>query len=175
MRTRLNAGLFFLFSQFVFAQAIDIDIPYQRFVLKNGLTLIVHEDHKAPIVAVNVWYHVGSKNEHPGKTGFAHLYEHLMFGGSEHFHGRYIDAMERIGATDLNGTTNEDRTNYFETVPASALDYVLWMESDRMGYMLNAIDQKTLDLQRGVVQNEKRQGENQPYGLAEELISEDTY
>jgi len=155
--------------------AQDIEIPFQKFVLGNGLTLIVHEDHKAPIVAVNIWYHVGSKNERPGKTGFAHLFEHLMFGGSEHFKGRYIDAMERIGATDLNGTTSEDRTNYFETVPTSALDYVLWMESDRMGYMVNAIDQKTLDLQRGVVQNEKRQGENQPYGLAEELIQEDTY
>ncbi len=162
-----------LFSMCLHAQ--DIDIPFQKFVLPNGLTLIVHEDHKAPIVAVNIWYHVGSKNERPGKTGFAHLFEHLMFGGSEHFHGRYIDALERIGATDLNGTTSEDRTNYFETVPASALDYVLWMESDRMGYMVNAIDQKTLDLQRGVVQNEKRQGENQPYGLAEELIQEDTY
>ena len=129
------------------------DIPFQKFVLPNGLTLIVHEDHKAPIVAVNIWYHVGSKNEHAGKTGFAHLFEHLMFGGSEHFKGRYLDAMERIGATDLNGTTSEDRTNYFESVPVSALDYTLWMESDRMGYMVNAIDQKTLDLQRGVVQN----------------------
>ncbi len=151
------------------------DIPFQKFVLPNGLTLIVHEDHKAPIVAVNIWYHVGSKNEHAGKTGFAHLFEHLMFGGSEHFKGRYLDAMERIGATDLNGTTSEDRTNYFESVPVSALDYTLWMESDRMGYMVNAIDQKTLDLQRGVVQNEKRQGENQPYNLAEELMQEDTY
>src|SRR5437667_12325272 len=97
-----------------FAQAQnEIDIPYQKFVLSNCLTLIVHEDHKAPIVAVNVWYHVGSKNEKPGKTGFAHLFEHLMFGGSEHAPGRYIDAMEKIGATDLNGTTNTDRTNYF--------------------------------------------------------------
>jgi zinc protease len=157
------------------AYAQDVDIPFQKFVLGNGLTLIVHEDHKAPIVAVNVWYHVGSKNEHPGKTGFAHLFEHLMFGGSEHFHGRYIEALERIGATDLNGTTSEDRTNYFETVPVSALDYTLWMESDRMGYMVNAIDQQTLDLQRGVVQNEKRQDENEPYALAEELMQQDTY
>ena len=157
------------------AYAQDVDIPFQKFVLGNGLTLIVHEDHKAPIVAVNVWYHVGSKNEHPGKTGFAHLFEHLMFGGSEHFHGRYIEAMERLGATDLNGTTNEDRTNYFETVPVSALDFTLWMESDRMGYMVNAIDQKTLDVQRGVVQNEKRQDENEPYALAEELMQQDTY
>ena len=153
----------------------QVDIPFQKFVLSNGLTLIVHEDHKAPIVAVNVWYHVGSKNERPGKTGFAHLFEHLMFGGSEHFHGRYIDAMERIGATNLNGTTSEDRTNYFETVPVSALDYTLWMESDRMGYMVGAIDQQTLDLQRGVVQNEKRQDENEPYGMADETEQQDTY
>ena len=158
-----------------FAQGTDVDIPYQKFVLDNGLTVIVHEDHKAPIVAVNLWYHVGSKNERPGKTGFAHLFEHLMFGGSEHAPGRYIDAMERIGATDLNGTTNSDRTNYFENVPTSALDLTLWMESDRMGHLLGALDQKTLDLQRGVVQNEKRQGENQPYGVARQLITQNTY
>jgi len=157
------------------ACAQDVDIPFQKFMLPNGLTVVVHEDHKAPIVAVNIWYHVGSKNERAGRNGFAHLFEHLMFGGSEHFHGRYIDAMERIGATDLNGTTTEDRTNYFETVPVSALDYTLWMESDRMGYMVNAIDQKTLELQRGVVQNEKRQGENEPYGLVEEHVQHDTY
>ena len=158
-----------------FAQGTDVDIPFQKFVLDNGLTVIVHEDHKAPIVAVNLWYHVGSKNERPGKTGFAHLFEHLMFGGSEHAPGRYIDAMERIGATDLNGTTNSDRTNYFENVPTSALDLTLWMESDRMGHLLGALDQKTLDLQRGVVQNEKRQGENQPYGVARQLITQNTY
>jgi zinc protease len=159
----------------VFAQTKEIDIPYQKFALDNGLTVIVHEDHKAPIVAINVWYHVGSKNEKPGKTGFAHLFEHLMFGGSEHAKGRYIDAMERIGATDLNGTTNPDRTNYFEDVPTSAVDYTLWMESDRMGHLLGALDQKTLDLQRGVVQNEKRQGENQPYGVTRQLITQNTY
>ena len=153
----------------------EIDIPYERFVLDNGLTVIVHEDHKAPIVAVNIWYHVGSKNEKPGKTGFAHLFEHLMFGGSEHSSGRYIDAMERIGATDLNGTTNPDRTNYFQNVPTSALDLTLWMESDRMGHLLGALDQKTLDLQRGVVQNEKRQGENQPYGVTRQLLTQNTY
>jgi len=118
---------------------------------------------------------VGSKNEKSGKTGFAHLFEHLMFGGSEHAPGRYIDAMERIGATDLNGTTNNDRTNYFENVPTSALDLTLWMESDRMGYLLGALDQKTLDLQRGVVQNEKRQGENQPYAVSDQLITQNTY
>ena len=153
----------------------EIDIPYERFVLDNGLTVIVHEDHKAPIVAVNIWYHVGSKNEKPGKTGFAHLFEHLMFGGSEHSSGRYIDAMERIGATDLNGTTNPDRTNYFQNVPTSAVDLTLWMESDRMGHLLGALDQKTLDLQRGVVQNEKRQGENQPYGVTRQLLTQNTY
>ena len=157
------------------AQSKEIDIPFQKFVLDNGLTVIVHEDHKAPIVAVNVWYHVGSKNEKLGKTGFAHLFEHLMFGGSEHAKGRYIDAMEKIGATDLNGTTNNDRTNYFENVPTSALDYTLWMESDRMGFLLGALDLKTLDLQRGVVQNEKRQGENQPYAVSRQLITQNTY
>jgi len=154
---------------------LNIDIPYTKFVLDNGLTLIVHEDHKAPIVAVNVWYHVGSKNEKPGKTGFAHLFEHLMFNGSENFNDDYFQAMERIGATDLNGTTNEDRTNYFQNVPKSALDIVLWMESDRMGHLLGAVTQAKLDEQRGVVQNEKRQGENQPYGKVWELISKGTY
>jgi len=151
------------------------DIPYKKFVLANGLTLIVSEDHKAPIVAVNTWYHVGSKNEKIGRTGFAHLFEHLMFSGSEDFNFTYINAMERIGATDLNGTTNNDRTNFFENVPTSMLDYVLFAESDRMGHLLPVLDQKKLDLQRGVVQNEKRQGENQPYGVTEQLITENTY
>jgi len=159
----------------VAVRAQDVEIPYQKFVLDNGLTVIVHEDHKAPIVAVNTWYHVGSKNEKPGKTGFAHLFEHLMFGGSEHSKDRYIDAMERIGATDLNGTTNSDRTNYFENVPTSALDMTLWLESDRMGHLLGSFDEKTLTLQRGVVQNEKRQGENQPYGVTRQLITQNTY
>ena len=155
------------------AAAQDVDIPFQKFVLPNGLTVIVHEDHKAPIVAVNIWYHVGSKNEKAGKTGFAHLFEHLMFGGSQHAPGSYIKAMEAVGATDLNGTTNFDRTNFFENVPTSALDYTLWMEADRMGFL--DLSQKTLDLQRGVVQNEKRQGENQPYELTEEYFPENTY
>ena len=153
----------------------SIDIPHQKFVLPNGLTLIVHQDHKAPIVAVNVWYHVGSKNEKPGKSGFAHLFEHLMFNGSENFNDDYFQAMEKIGATDLNGTTNEDRTNYFQNVPSSALDVALWMESDRMGHLLGAVTQAKLDEQRGVVQNEKRQGENEPYGVTYELITKSTY
>src|SRR4051794_31624929 len=113
---------------------VNLDIPYTKFVLKNGLTLILHEDHKAPIVAVNLWYHVGSKNEKPGKTGFAHLFEHLMFTGSEHFKGAgdqraFFEAMEQIGATDVNGTTDPDRTNFFENVPKEALDVALWIES----------------------------------------------
>ena len=153
----------------------EIDIPYTKFVLDNGLTLIVHEDHKAPIVSVNVWYHVGSKNEKLGKTGFAHLFEHLMFNGSEHFNDDYFQALEKVGATDLNGTTNSDRTNYFQNVPTPALDLVLWMESDRMGYMIKAIDQAKLDEQRGVVQNEKRQGENAPYAIAYDLITKNTF
>src|SRR5271166_794742 len=161
------------------AQAQDIDIPYQKFVLENGLTLIVHEDHKAPIVAVNLWYHVGSKNEKPGKTGFAHLFEHLMFTGSEHFKGSgdqsaFFEAMERVGATDLNGTTSNDRTDFFENVPRNALDVALWIESDRMGHLLGTIDQARLDKQRGVVQNEKRQNENQPYGKVWDLIMKGT-
>ena len=153
----------------------DIDIPYKKFVLKNGLRLIVHEDHKAPIASFNVWYHVGSKNEKLGKTGFAHLFEHLMFEGSEHHNDGYFKVMDALGATDINGTTNNDRTNYFENFPVSALDRVLWIESDRMGFMVGVIDSSKLNQQRGVVQNEKRQGENQPYAIADELTAKATY
>jgi len=156
-------------------KANQIDIKYERFVLPNGLTLLVHEDHKAPIAAVNVWYHVGSKNEKPGKSGFAHLFEHLMFNGSENFNDDYFQALERIGGTDLNGTTNSDRTNYFQNVPVSALDQVLFLESDRMGHLLGAIDQAKLDEQRGVVQNEKRQGDNQPYGKQWDFLTHAMY
>ncbi|MGH7498996.1 MAG: M16 family metallopeptidase, partial [Gemmatimonadales bacterium] len=152
-----------------------VDIPYQRFVLANGLTLIVHEDHKAPIVAVNVWYHVGSKNEQPGRTGFAHLFEHLMFNGSEHYDKEFQSALERAGATDLNGTTNQDRTNYFVNVPTPTLDRALWLESDRMGHLVGAISQAKLDEQRGVVQNEKRQGENDPYGKVWDFLTPRLY
>ena len=151
------------------------DIAYKKFVLKNGLTLLVHEDHKTPVVAINTWYHVGSKNEKPGKTGFAHLFEHLMFSGSDNFNQTYLNALQRIGATDLNGTTNPDRTNYFQNVPTSMLDYALFAESDRMGHLLGVLDQRKLDLQRGVVQNEKRQGENQPYGVTRQLLTENTW
>jgi zinc protease len=152
-----------------------IEIPYQKFVLPNGLTLIVHEDHKAPIVAVNVWYHVGSKNEKPGRTGFAHLFEHLMFNGSENFDKDFFGPLEQAGATDMNGTTSEDRTNYFENVPTNALDIALWMESDRMGHLTGAISQPKLDEQRGVVQNEKRESENEPYGKVWDFLTPKIY
>ena len=149
------------------------ELDYSRFTLPNGLTVVVHEDHKAPVVAVSVWYHVGSSYEPAGKTGFAHLFEHLMFQGSENHKDEFFKPFELAGATDQNGTTWLDRTNYFETVPTTALDMALWMESDRMGHLLGAIDQSQLDEQRGVVQNEKRQGENQPYGRAsEQLLAE---
>ncbi|MDB5704544.1 MAG: insulinase family protein [Sphingomonas bacterium] len=147
--------------------AKSIDIPYQEFTLANGLRVIVHTDRKAPIVAVSVWYNVGSKFEPAGKTGFAHLFEHLMFNGSENAPGDFFAPMKEVGATDLNGTTWFDRTNYFETVPRPALDRALFLESDRMGYLAGAVTQGVLDEQRGVVQNEKRQGDNQPFGLVE--------
>jgi len=144
--------------------APDLNLDYERFVLDNGLTVIVHTDRKAPVVAVSIWYHVGSKNEPAGKTGFAHLFEHLMFNGTENFDGEWFEPMQRVGATGLNGTTWLDRTNYFQTVPTPALDLALWMESDRMGHLLGAVTQEKLDNQRGVVQNEKREGDNEPYG-----------
>jgi zinc protease len=147
-----------------------VDIPYKQFSLPNGLRVIVHTDRKAPIVAVSVWYHVGSKDEPKGKTGFAHLFEHLMFNGSEHAKGDFFEPLQQIGATDYNGTTWFDRTNYFETVPTGALDRVLFLESDRMGHLLGGIDQAKLDNQRGVVQNEKRQGDNAPFGLVDYVV-----
>ena len=144
-----------------------VDIPYQQFTLANGLKVVVHEDRKAPVVAISIWYNVGSKDEPAGKTGFAHLFEHLMFNGSENSPGDYFEPLREIGATDLNGTTWFDRTNYFQTVPRPALETGLWLESDRMGHLLGAIDQTKLTNQIGVVQNEKRQGDNEPYGLVE--------
>ncbi len=150
------------------AQAIDI--PHQSFTLDNGLRVVVHTDRKAPIVAVNIWYHVGSKDEQPGKTGFAHLFEHLMFQGTEHYDDEFFKPLEQVGATSMNGTTSFDRTNYFFNVPTTALDLGLWMASEQMGHFLGAVDQARLDEQRGVVKNEKRQGENQPYGQAYENL-----
>src|SRR5687768_13603687 len=149
-------------------QLLDrVDIPYETFTLDNGLRVVVHEDRKAPVVAVSVWYNVGSKDEPPGRTGFAHLFEHLMFNGSENAPGDYFAPLREIGATDFNGTTWFDRTNYFQTVPRPALDRALYLESDRMGYLLGAITQENLTNQIGVVQNEKRQGDNEPFGLVE--------
>jgi predicted Zn-dependent peptidase len=150
-------------------------LAFTRFTLPNGLTVVVHEDHKAPVIAVSVWYHVGSSYEPERKTGFAHLFEHLMFQGSENHKDEYFKPFELVGATDQNGTTWLDRTNYFETVPTTALDMALWMESDRMGHLLGAIGQPQLDEQRGVVQNEKRQDENEPYGRASEMIQAEAF
>ncbi|WP_188760903.1 M16 family metallopeptidase [Sandarakinorhabdus glacialis] len=145
----------------------SVDIPHEDFTLPNGLRVIVHTDRKAPIVAVSVWYHIGSKDEPKGKTGFAHLFEHLMFGGSENNKGSYIKTLEDIGATNLNGTTWFDRTNYFQDVPTPALELALFYESDRMGHMLGAVTPEMLATQRAVVQNEKRQGDNNPLGLTQ--------
>lgn len=155
--------------------ASDIEVPFEKFVLDNGLTVIVHEDRKAPVVGVSVWYKVGSKDEPEGRSGFAHLFEHLMFNGTENFDDEWFKPLQEVGATGLNGTTNLDRTNYFQTVPRPALDRVLWMESDRMGHLLGAVTQEKLDQQRGVVQNEKRQGENRPYGRVFERILKALY
>jgi predicted Zn-dependent peptidase len=143
----------------------QVAIPHQSFKLDNGLTVIVHEDRKAPVIGVSMWYNVGAKDEPKGKTGFAHLFEHLMFNGSESLPGDFFTYLQQIGATDYNGTTSFDRTNYFQTVPTGAIDRALVMESDRMGHLLGAVTQGTLDNQRGVVQNEKRQGDNRPGGL----------
>jgi predicted Zn-dependent peptidase len=143
----------------------QVSIPHSTFKLANGLTVIVHEDHKAPVVAVNVWYNVGSKDEPEGKNGFAHLYEHLMFNGSENLPGDYFNYLQEVGATDYNGSTSYDRTNYYETVPTGALERALFMESDRMGHLLGAVTQGVMDNQRNVVENEKRQNDARPGGL----------
>jgi len=149
-------------------------IPFEKYQLPNGLTVILSEDHRAPVIGVDLWYHVGAVNERKGRSGFAHLFEHLMFQGSKHLNGdeRTVFAMlDRNGATNLNGTTDWDRTNYFETMPADRLELALWLESDRMGFLLDTLDQKKLDTQREVVRNERRQTtENVPYGRAEERL-----
>jgi zinc protease len=143
-----------------------MNIPYSHHTLENGLDVLIHEDHRCPIIAVNIWYHVGSKNEQPGRTGFAHLFEHLMFEGSEHHDHGYFQPLQEAGAA-LNGSTNADRTNYWEVVPRNALELALWMESDRMGYLLPALTDAKFNNQRDVVLNERRQNyENRPYGMA---------
>jgi zinc protease len=154
---------------------LDVDslaLPYTKHTLANGLDVIVHEDHHVPIVAVNLWYHVGSKNERPGRTGFAHLFEHLMFEGSQHYDSGYFPPLQAAGG-QVNGSTSTDRTNYWEVVPTSALDLALWMESDRMGYLLQALTPSRFETQRDVVLNERRQNyENRPYGLALVALTE---
>jgi len=149
-------------------------IPFEKYQLPNGLTVILSEDHRAPLTAVDLWHHAGAVNERPGKSGFAHLFEHLMFQGSKHLQGdeRIVFAtLERNGATNLNGSTEFDRTNYFETMPKDRLELALWLESDRMGFLLDTVDQKKLDTQREVVSNERRQSiDNAPYGRAEERL-----
>jgi zinc protease len=153
----------------------SIDLPYTKRTLANCLDVIVHEDHHVPIVAVNIWYHVGSKNERAGRTGFAHLFEHLMFEGSEHHNTGYFPPLQQAGA-QLNGSTNTDRTNYWEVVPTSAIDRALWMESDRMGYLLPAVTRERFETQRDVVLNERRQNyENRPYGMAIMAITSALY
>jgi zinc protease len=143
-----------------------MNIPFTQHTLENGLRVIVHEDHRLPMIAINIWYHVGSKDEHLGRTGFAHLFEHLMFEGSQHYDKGYFHPLQEAGAA-LNGSTNPDRTNYWEVVPTNALDLALWMESDRMGYLLPALTPQKFETQREVVLNERRQNyENRPYGLA---------
>src|SRR5262245_1886991 len=152
------------------ASALKVD--FEKFTLPNGLDVILSEDHRLPLVAVNLWYHVGPANEEPGRTGFAHLFEHMMFQGSKHVPGDlHFKTVEAAGGTDLNGTTDFDRTNYFETMPADRLETALWLESDRMGYLLDDLDQSKLSNQQDVVRNERRQSvENQPYGIVEEEL-----
>ena len=169
---------FVLFLLIVFPTAVytQVNVSFEKYVLPNGLNVILHEDHSVPIVGVNVWYHVGSGREKPGKTGFAHLFEHMMFQGSAHVgKGDHFKLLQEAGGT-LNGSTNTDRTNYWELVPSNFLELSLYLESDRMGFLLDAMDQAKLNNQRDVVKNERRQNyENQPYGLAGKLINENLY
>src|SRR5581483_10649695 len=184
MPNRLRAFFLFLIALLAVSlaaqqknQAPLPQIKYEKYKLKNGLDVILYEDHRLPLVAVNLWYHVGPANEREGRTGFAHLFEHMMFEGSQHVgpkaHFRYL---EGAGASDINGTTDFDRTNYFETLPSNQLELALWLESDRMGYLLGTLDREKLANQRDVVRNERRQSvENQPYGLVEEQLYHQVY
>jgi zinc protease len=162
-----------MFSSMLFAQ---LNIKYEKYVLPNGLQVILHEDHSVPLVSTNIWYHVGSAMEKPGKTGFAHLFEHLMYEGSEHVrNGRYDEIVNGSGGLN-NGSTGGDRTNYWTLVPKNYLEPVLWLESDRMGYLLGAITPGRLDIQRDVVKNEYKENyENQPYGMANVKLMDALY
>src|SRR5437762_1941987 len=150
-----------------------LELAYTQFTLPNGLTVILHEDHSVPVVTVNMWYHVGSARERPGRTGFAHLFEHLMFMGSGHVKpGEFDEWLEAAGGTN-NGSTENDRTNYWINVPSNALELALFLESDRMGYLLDSMTPQTVDAQRDVVKNERRQSyENRPYGMADITLTE---
>jgi zinc protease len=153
------------------AVAAEPTLKFEKYQLKNGLTVLLSEDHRLPQVAVDVWYHVGAANQTPGHSGFAHLFEHMMFSGSKHVQPSPIQALEKIGASQFNGTTNWDRTNYFEVVPSNELPAALWIEADRMGYLLDTLDDQKLKIQRDVVSNEKRQNtENRPYGMAQQRL-----
>ena len=157
------------------AAAQDLpELKFEKYTLDNGLQVILHEDHNIPMAAVNVWYHVGSKNEKPGRTGFAHLFEHMMFQGSENHDTDYFLPLQKIGA-QVNGSTNKDRTNYWENVPSDQLKMALFLESDRMGYLVPAMTLEKLDNQRDVVKNEKRQGENRPYAKSRKMLLELMY
>jgi zinc protease len=171
-----SLGLLLAVGSSLTAQESDISVPYEQFTLPNGLNVILHEDHATPMVAVNIWYHVGSAREALGRTGFAHLFEHIMFEGSGHVgEGMFDEWLEAAGGFN-NGSTSTDRTNYYEMVPNNALELALFLESDRMGYLLDAMSPETVDGQRGVVINERRQSyENRPYGLAFPILSENLY
>jgi zinc protease len=174
---RIVPVILLLAASTAFAQEeVRLEVPYERFVLPNGLNVILHEDHTTPTVSVNVYYHVGSGREKPGRTGFAHLFEHIMFEGSGHVpEGAFDNWLEAAGGNN-NGSTNPDRTNYWEDVPSNALELALFLESDRMGYLLDAMSPEKVDGQRDVVKNERRQSyENRPYGLASEIIRRNMY
>jgi zinc protease len=158
------------------AQGVNVTVPYTKFTLPNGLPVILHEDHTTPTVSVNVWYHVGSAREKPGRTGFAHLFEHLMFGGSAHVpDGKYDQWLEAVGGEN-NGSTTTDRTNYWIDIPSNALELALFLESDRMAYLVDAMTKEKVDAQRDVVKNERRQSyENRPYGMASIILDENLY
>ena len=175
---KLKIRYLFIYLLFTLSSALADDTPridYEQYTLANGLRVVVHTDKNAPIISVNVWYHVGSKDEPEGKSGFAHLFEHLMFNGSENYDDDFFKPLQEIGASRINGTTSRDRTNYYQTVPVGGLDRILWMESDRMGHLLGAISKEKLDEQRDVVKNEKRQGENKPGGKLYYHIYEGVY
>ncbi len=159
-------------AQITPAKALKIpELKYEKYTLPNGLVVITHEDHRLPLVAVDLWYHVGPLNERAGRTGFAHLFEHMMFEGSEHVGEKaHIKFVQGAGATDVNGTTSFDRTNYFETMPSNQLELALWLESDRMGFLMEGLDRVKLANQRDVVRNERRQGEGRPYDVADEEV-----